>query len=61
MICRYFAASGVHALFVKMPFYGERRAKENSAREKMFSRLDSLLAMVTQGVMDVRRGATCPV
>ena len=53
-VANHLARNGIAALFVKMPYYGERRAK-NSPR-RMISRVpkESVEGM-TQAVLDIRR------
>jgi dienelactone hydrolase len=59
-LSRYLAARladrGVAALFLKLPYYGERRPKEGSKRFLSTDIERSVLAM-RQGVCDIRRGA----
>ncbi|MCA9067716.1 MAG: alpha/beta hydrolase family protein, partial [Planctomycetaceae bacterium] len=57
MISNGLARRGVAALFVKMPYYGERRPK--GIRRRMISpNLDETLEGMTQAVLDIRRAAT---
>ncbi len=57
MIANGLARRGVAALFVKMPYYGERRPKTH--RRRMLSPdLDETVAGMTQAVLDIRRAAT---
>ena len=57
MISNGLARKGVAALFVKMPYYGERRPK--GARRRMLSPdLDETVTGMTQAVLDIRRAAT---
>jgi dienelactone hydrolase len=57
MIANGLARRGVAALFVKMPYYGERRPK--GPRKRMLSPdLDETVAGMTQAVLDIRRAAT---
>lgn len=57
MISNGLARKGVAALFVKMPYYGERRPK--GERRRMLSPdLDETVAGMTQAVLDIRRAAT---
>lgn len=57
-LSRYFAARladrGVVALFVKLPYYGERRGDEND-RRFLSTDVDRSIASMRQGVLDVRR------
>ncbi|MDB5351580.1 MAG: dienelactone hydrolase-like enzyme [Planctomycetota bacterium] len=59
-LSRYFAARladrGVAALFVKLPYYGERRGNDPSKRF-LSSDLDRSVTAMGQGVCDVRRAA----
>ena len=55
-IANQLAQHGVAALFVKLPYYGERRSK-NSPR-RMISRIPTeAVEGMTQGVLDIRRAA----
>jgi hypothetical protein len=56
LFCRAMATKGVSALFLKMPYYGERRQQGVEAR--MIS-LDpkSTVSGMTQAVLDIRRAA----
>ena len=56
MTANSLARKGVAALFIKMPYYGERRAKDSPRR--MISRdADETVEAMTQAVLDVRRAA----
>ncbi len=56
MVANSLAREGVAALFIKMPYYGERRSKTN--RRRMISRdPDETLEGMTQAVLDIRRAA----
>jgi dipeptidyl aminopeptidase/acylaminoacyl peptidase len=56
MVANYLARKKVAALFIKMPYYGERRSKESPRR--MFSRVPAeSVEGFTQAVVDIRRGA----
>lgn len=57
MISNGLARRGVAALFVKMPYYGERRP-QGSRRRMISPNLDETLAGMTQAVLDIRRAAT---
>lgn len=57
MIANGLARKGVAALFVKMPYYGERRPK-GSGRRMLSPDLDETVAGMTQAVLDIRRSAT---
>lgn len=50
------ARKGVATLFVKMPYYGERRDRR-SPRRMVSPDLDQTVAGMTQAVLDVRRAA----
>lgn len=56
MVANSFARKQVAALFIKMPYYGERREKAN--RRRMISRdPKETVEGMTQAVLDIRRGA----
>lgn len=55
-IATHLAKNGVASLFVKMPYYGERRSKTSSRRLFSKNPHESVEAM-TQAVLDIRRGA----
>lgn len=55
-IAQHLAQRGIAALFVKMPYYGERRAKGSPARMISPDPAESVAGM-TQGVLDIRRAA----
>ena len=55
-LCARLADRGVAALFVKLPYYGERRPKGPDKRFLSVDMERSMLSM-RQGVCDVRRGA----
>jgi dienelactone hydrolase len=56
MVANSLARKQVAALFIKMPYYGERRAKGNKRR--MISRNpEETVEGMTQAVLDIRRGA----
>lgn len=57
MISNGLARRGVAALFVKMPYYGERRPT-GSSRRMLSPNLDETVAGMTQAVLDIRRAAT---
>jgi hypothetical protein len=48
------ARKGVAALFIKMPYYGERRRAGNS-RRMMSSQVSETVAGMTQAALDIRR------
>lgn len=55
-IANHLAQHGIAALFVKLPYYGERRGKNSPQR--MVSRVPAeAVSGMTQGVLDVRRAA----
>jgi cephalosporin-C deacetylase-like acetyl esterase len=55
-VANHLAQHGIAALFVKMPYYGERRPKNSSRR--MISRVPSeTVAGMTQAVLDIRRAS----
>jgi cephalosporin-C deacetylase-like acetyl esterase len=55
-IANSLARRGIAALFVKMPYYGERRRKGSERR--MISRVPAeSVSGMTQGVLDIRRAA----
>jgi dienelactone hydrolase len=57
MIANALARQGVGALFIKMPYYGERRSPES--RRRMISRdPHETVESMTQAVLDIRRAAT---
>lgn len=56
MTANSLARKGIAALFIKMPFYGERRSP--SSRRRMIARdPHETVANMTQAVLDIRRGA----
>jgi dienelactone hydrolase len=63
-LSRYMAArmadSGVAALFVKLPYYGERRPAKGGLSPKRFlsTDIERTVTAMRQGVCDVRRAAT---
>lgn len=56
LFCNALASRGVAALFVKMPYYGPRRAPGNSRRMVSKDPQETVEGM-TQAVLDIRRGA----
>jgi cephalosporin-C deacetylase-like acetyl esterase len=56
MIANHLAQHGVAALFVKMPYYGERRSP-GSRRRMISQQPQETVEGMTQGVLDIRRGA----
>ena len=57
IVCFRLACEGVHALLVKMPYYGQRRPADDARLREMTRDPNALLDGVRQGVMDVRRAA----
>jgi dienelactone hydrolase len=57
IICYRLACEGVHALLVKMPYYGQRRPADKAKLREMTSDPNNLMDGVRQAVMDVRRSA----
>ncbi|RPI80198.1 MAG: abhydrolase domain-containing 18, partial [Planctomycetaceae bacterium] len=55
-VANHLASNGVAALFVKMPYYGERRGR-NSKRRMISEDPHETVAGMTQAVLDIRRGA----
>jgi dienelactone hydrolase len=56
LFCRALATRGVAALFLKMPYYGERRQPGSSARMISIDPEETVRGM-TQAVLDIRQGA----
>ncbi len=56
MFCRTLAGNGVAALFLKMPYYGERRQPGSPVRMISLDPHETVQGM-TQAVLDVRQGA----
>lgn len=56
LFCSALASRGVAALFVKMPYYGPRRAPGNSRRMVSKEPQETIEGM-TQAILDIRRGA----
>jgi dienelactone hydrolase len=60
-LSRYVAARladrGVAALFVKLPYYGERRPPDAAGKRFLSSDIDRSILAMRQGVCDVRRAA----
>jgi hypothetical protein len=54
LFCRTLAHNGVAALFLKLPYYGERRPAGSPARMISLDPNDTVRGM-TQGVLDIRR------
>ncbi|MFN0051905.1 MAG: alpha/beta hydrolase [Planctomycetales bacterium] len=53
-VANHLAQQGIAALFVKLPYYGERRGKDSPRR--MISRVPAeSVSGMTQGVLDIRR------
>lgn len=55
-VATHLAQHGVASLFVKMPYYGERRRKDSTKRMISEDPRESVAGM-TQGVLDIRRAA----
>jgi hypothetical protein len=55
-VANHLASNGVAALFIKMPYYGERRGK-NSRRRMIAEDPHETAAGMTQAVLDIRRAA----
>lgn len=58
MICYHLACQGVHAMLMKMPYYGQRRPADREKYREMTADPQNLLDGLRQAVMDVRRSAT---
>lgn len=56
MVARSLAQKGVAALFVKLPFYGERRSEDSPRRMLSLDPRETMEGM-RQGVLDIRRAA----
>jgi dienelactone hydrolase len=56
LFCRMLASNGVSALFMKMPYYGERRQPGSEARMISMDPAETVRGM-TQAVLDVRQAA----
>jgi len=56
MVANSLARKQVAALFIKMPYYGERRAKGNQ-RRMISKNPEETVEGMTQAVLDIRRGA----
>ncbi|MDA1211417.1 MAG: alpha/beta hydrolase family protein [Planctomycetota bacterium] len=56
MTANALARKGVASLFIKMPFYGERRSP-TSSRRMIARNPHETVANMTQAVLDIRRGA----
>ena len=52
----YLASRGMAALFIKMPYYGERRPRGKGVR-MVSEDIDSTVSNIKQAVLDVRRAA----
>jgi len=57
IVCYRLACEGIHALLVKLPYYGQRRPADESKLREMTGDPKALTDGVRQGVMDVRRAA----
>ena len=56
LFCRALASDGTAALFLKMPYYGERRQPGSEARMISLD-VDETVRGMTQAVLDIRRAA----
>ncbi len=56
MFCRALAGRGINALFLKMPYYGERRQPGDDTRMISLDPYQTVKGM-TQAVLDIRRAA----
>jgi dienelactone hydrolase len=56
LFCRALANRGVAALFLKMPYYGERRQEDSPAR-MISTDPDETVRGMTQAVLDIRQAA----
>ena len=56
LFCRALASRGVAALFLKMPYYGERRQEDSPARMISMDPHETVRGM-TQAVLDIRQAA----
>jgi len=57
IFCRALASRGVAALFLKMPYYGERRQNDSPARMISMDPEETVRGM-TQAVLDIRQAAS---
>ena len=57
LVSNYLAGRGMHALLLKMAYYGPRRPKDPRRTKKLSKDLPTLLAGVRQTVLDIRRAA----
>jgi dienelactone hydrolase len=57
VFCRALASKGVAALFLKMPYYGERRQPDSPARMISLEPEETVRGM-TQAVLDIRQAAS---
>ena len=55
-VANHLASNGVAALFIKLPYYGERRG-QGSNRRMISEDPHQTVAGMTQAVLDIRRGA----
>ncbi len=56
LFCRMMATNGVSALFLKMPYYGERKQPDSPARMISIDPEETVRGM-TQAVLDIRQAA----
>lgn len=54
LFCRHLAANGVAALFLKMPYYGERRPPDSKSRMVSIDPRETVAGM-KQAILDIRR------
>lgn len=57
LISQYLAGRGIHALLLKMAYYGPRRPKDPKRFKRLSEDLPTLLSGVRQTVLDIRRAA----
>ncbi len=57
LVSNYLAGRGMHALLLKMAYYGPRRPKDPARRKRLSRDLPTMLAGVRQTVLDIRRAA----
>jgi dienelactone hydrolase len=56
--CARLAERGVASLFIKLPYYGERRPPGSKEKRFLSTDIPRSVASMRQGVQDVRRGAS---
>ncbi len=57
LVSNYLAGRGMHALLLKMAYYGPRRPRDPGRTKKLSKDLPTMLAGVRQTVLDIRRAA----